>query len=90
LDIFSGSNTTGEVAEELGRKWLSIELDRKYAALSAVRFMREWEEPVMRAAVEKLENGQFTVLNAQTVASLDGGEDAPIIIGPKQTGLFVE
>jgi hypothetical protein len=38
VDIFSGSNTTGIVAEALGRNWLSIELDRKYAALSAVRF----------------------------------------------------
>ena len=28
LDIFAGSNTTGHVAETLGRKWLSIELSR--------------------------------------------------------------
>jgi site-specific DNA-methyltransferase (cytosine-N4-specific) len=39
LDIFSGSNTTGMVAESLGRRWLSFELDRDYAALSIVRFL---------------------------------------------------
>jgi site-specific DNA-methyltransferase (cytosine-N4-specific) len=44
VDIFSGSNTTGYVAEELARRWLSIELDRSYAALSAVRFMERVEE----------------------------------------------
>ena len=44
LDIFSGSNTTGYVAEQLQRHWLSMELDRSYAALSAVRFMDGWSE----------------------------------------------
>jgi len=41
LDIFSGSNTTGEVAESEGRRWLSFELDRDYACLSALRFIPE-------------------------------------------------
>lgn len=39
LDIFSGSNTTGEMAEMEGRRWLSFELDRDYACLSALRFV---------------------------------------------------
>jgi len=39
VDIFSGSNTTGYVAEELDRRWLSIEVSREYASLSATRFM---------------------------------------------------
>jgi site-specific DNA-methyltransferase (cytosine-N4-specific) len=39
LDIFAGSNTTGMVAERLGRRWLSFELDREYAALSMIRFL---------------------------------------------------
>lgn len=41
LDIFAGSNTTGATAEALNRAWLSFELDRSYAALSAVRFMED-------------------------------------------------
>lgn len=38
LDIFSGSNTTGEVAERLGRQWIACDLDRGYVASSALRF----------------------------------------------------
>lgn len=39
LDIFSGSNTTGYVAEKEDRKWISMEKERDYAELSAIRFL---------------------------------------------------
>lgn len=38
LDPFAGSNTTGAVAEGLGRKWVGIEANEEYAELSRVRF----------------------------------------------------
>jgi site-specific DNA-methyltransferase (cytosine-N4-specific) len=38
LDPFAGSNTTGAVAEQLGRKWVGIEANEEYAELSRVRF----------------------------------------------------
>jgi DNA modification methylase len=38
LDPFAGSNTTGEVAETLGRRWLSIEIKKEYLQASALRF----------------------------------------------------
>lgn len=38
LDPFAGSNTTGAVAESLGRRWISIEADWTYAAASIARF----------------------------------------------------
>jgi site-specific DNA-methyltransferase (cytosine-N4-specific) len=38
LDPFAGSNTTGQVAEEMGRRWLGIELDAAYARNSYLRF----------------------------------------------------
>jgi len=38
LDPFAGSNTTGAVAERLGREWVGIEADADYAAASRVRF----------------------------------------------------
>lgn len=44
LDIFSGSNTTGSVAEREGRRWLSFEADRDYAALSLLRFLEGTED----------------------------------------------
>jgi DNA modification methylase len=39
VDIFSGSNTTGAVAEQEGRRWLAFELDLGYLAASAFRFV---------------------------------------------------
>ena len=41
LDIFSGSNTTGAVAEELDRSWLAFEIEETYARISALRFEQD-------------------------------------------------
>lgn len=41
VDIFSGSNTTGRVCENLGRRWIAMEERRDYAALSLLRFLDE-------------------------------------------------
>ena len=41
VDIFSGSNTTGEVAEKKGRKWIACDLDQEYVAASVFRFFDE-------------------------------------------------
>jgi site-specific DNA-methyltransferase (cytosine-N4-specific) len=38
LDPFAGSNTTGWVAESLGRKWITIEKYKQYAQDSELRF----------------------------------------------------
>ncbi|WP_428313471.1 DNA-methyltransferase [Hydrocarboniphaga sp.] len=38
LDPFAGSNTAGAVAEQLGRKWLAMELVEEYLAASKYRF----------------------------------------------------
>ena len=38
LDPFAGSNTTGAVAERLGRRWLAIEIEPDYLRASALRF----------------------------------------------------
>lgn len=41
VDPFGGSNVTGDVAEQLGRRWVSAELDRAYIAGSLGRFCQE-------------------------------------------------
>lgn len=41
LDIFAGSNTTGSVAENLNRKWISSEMSREYLEGSIFRFDRK-------------------------------------------------
>jgi DNA modification methylase len=38
LDPFAGSNVTGQVAEELGRTWISVEINADYVAGSQLRF----------------------------------------------------
>jgi hypothetical protein len=38
MDPFAGSNTTGQVAESLGRRWISVELREDYAQQSLLRF----------------------------------------------------
>jgi DNA modification methylase len=38
LDPFAGSNVTGQVAEDLGRSWISIEINADYVAGSRLRF----------------------------------------------------
>jgi site-specific DNA-methyltransferase (cytosine-N4-specific) len=45
LDIFAGSNTTGAVAERLGRRWLAFEKEKKYLAASSFRFLsrEDWK-----------------------------------------------
>jgi DNA modification methylase len=55
LDVFSGSNTTGRVAEDLGRRWMSIEIDAEYAAMSAARFAEDLSIPQIGNLVAKIQ-----------------------------------
>lgn len=71
LDIFSGSNTTGYVADRLGRRWLAFEIDRHYAALSAARFMSGWSEHQVRKTLGELESGQPIQIPTQDQRFLD-------------------
>jgi site-specific DNA-methyltransferase (cytosine-N4-specific) len=53
MDIFAGSNTTGEAAESLGRKWISIECNREYVIASGFRFIQSWSMEEIRSYVAK-------------------------------------
>lgn len=46
LDPFAGSNTTGSVAERLGRKWLAFELHEGYLRGSLLRFCDPRQSPL--------------------------------------------
>ena len=48
LDPFAGSNTTGAAAETLGRKWIAFEIEQRYLAASAFRFLPGAEEDSAR------------------------------------------
>ncbi len=54
LDIFAGSNTTGAVAERLGRKWLAFEQEKKYLAASIFRFMATDQEKNVKSFFDNI------------------------------------
>jgi len=54
LDTFAGSNTAGEAAEDNQRKWISCEVERKYAAGSVLRFIDSENESKIKKIYEKL------------------------------------
>ncbi len=59
LDIFAGSNTTGEVAEAEGRQWLAFEELSNYVAASAFRFMgRDLPDKDVRDDFARIQSGQ--------------------------------
>jgi site-specific DNA-methyltransferase (cytosine-N4-specific) len=86
MDIFSGSNTTGRVAEETGRHWISIESDRQFAALSAVRFMTAWDDRSIQTAVTDIEVGRVIDLDAGL--SQGPATESPRPVGSVQNQLF--
>jgi len=59
LDIFAGSNTTGQVAEAEGRHWLAFEERADYTAASVFRFLDKGCEPEMvKSTFEKIQAGE--------------------------------
>lgn len=68
VDIFSGSNVTGAVAEELGRKWLSIDVDAEYAALSVVRFLANRDLSAIQNVLADIGAGSVPMVKQTTPA----------------------
>ena len=79
VDIFSGSNTTGCVAEELGRKWLSVESDRSYAALSSIRFMEGCDESHIKELLGRIERNEPVRIDPgfEPMKRLESGSQPP-------------
>ncbi len=57
LDIFAGSNTTGEACENLGRRWLAFENDLNYLSVSIFRFLPK------EISTEELEQSYKSIQN---------------------------
>jgi DNA modification methylase len=62
VDIFAGSNTTGEVAERLGRRWKAYELDRDYLAISSFRLTGDLSASRQREIHDEIARGGFADL----------------------------
>ncbi len=73
LDIFAGSNTTGLVAEQQGRKWMSFEERLDYVAASAFRFLPA-------DLTESEAQGVYSRLRAGEVLNLDQFERQPNLL----------
>ena len=75
VDIFAGSNTTGHVAESLGRRWLSYELSREYLAASAFRFLDDASDVELKATYQRIMDGNCVeLLPKQKTLELDAAE----------------
>lgn len=69
LDLFSGSNTTGFVAEQEGRRWISCDVDGHQARLSAVRFMDGWGNERILAGWQQIGAGEQVRLGSEAAPS---------------------
>lgn len=59
IDFFGGSNTTGQVCEELNRKWMSFELDNTYTAASILRFLpNDFTDHKIKEVYQNVLNGK--------------------------------
>ena len=65
LDIFAGSNTTGEVAESLERHWIALECDLDYVIGSAFRFMQDWSDEDVEHFVARCRKRNGSPINLQ-------------------------
>lgn len=80
LDVFAGSNTTGEAAEDNQRRWIAFESERKYVAGSALRFIDTDNEDEIRLLYNKLlDVNTMDVQLFKGLISLKTEPDLPII-----------
>jgi len=65
VDIFAGSNTTGQVAEREERRWLAFDERRDYIAASVFRFMIDQTNvETMRDVYQRVNSGVSVDLRA--------------------------
>lgn len=59
VDIFGGSNTTGQVAEQEGRRWETFESSREYVATSSFRLLdKNTPVDVMESLYSRIHHGE--------------------------------
>lgn len=72
VDIFAGSNTTGMVAEQEGRRWMAFDERRDFLAASAFRFLREETTPEeARATYDSIAAGESVQIRAALQEALE-------------------
>jgi len=86
VDIFAGSNTTGAVAEEEGRHWLSFDNRLDYLAASAFRFFGETAtDAELRKAYERIMAGQSLSFSVPVYAHAGESGSGDTLYAQKET-----
>ncbi len=68
LDIFAGSNTTGQVAQATRRRWIAFELSRQYVGASAFRFLaKQNTHAEMREIFDRIGAGETVDMNEYVI-----------------------
>jgi DNA modification methylase len=75
VDIFSGSNTTGQAAESLGRRWLAFDNELTYVASSAIRFLHAPLEKMREIHARLLQGENVDLAGMQLEADLEDLKD---------------
>lgn len=92
VDMFSGSNTTGLVADRLQRNWVSIEESTEYAALSSVRFMETLHIEDIATSLVEIEGGKVLTLNSRElngkVSSIEKKDDQSLLFVKEKKRIF--
>ncbi|HEV3437851.1 MAG TPA: site-specific DNA-methyltransferase [Gemmata sp.] len=73
LDIFGGSGTTAEAAERLGRKWMTIDLEREYVRGSLFRFVGDRDDNAIRELLGRLDSDHEPTVTARRPGLFDLG-----------------
>lgn len=62
VDIFGGSGTTGEVCEQLGRQWKTIDLDPVYVKASVFRFVTDRPDAEVSNVLKQIDQDLMPVV----------------------------
>jgi site-specific DNA-methyltransferase (cytosine-N4-specific) len=66
VDIFAGSNTTGWIAEQLNRRWLTCDISHEYVIQSIFRFAEGWSEEQLKETYATLETSPVCDIEIST------------------------
>ena len=67
VDIFAGSNTTGAVAERMGRKWIAFDTSLEYLQTSVFRFLENVGTLNIYGLIQKLKEPQSNLMLSKQV-----------------------
>ena len=81
VDPFAGSNVTGEVADELGRRWLAFELVEKYLEASKFRFPSLYEQSSLFGMQEKALGRQTPLRHVER--EVEKATSQPVLLEPQ-------